>query len=230
MTIIEFVFNKDYDLKNIWRACQVDKFSFGYDFKKTISKKIIQICEGKEFEKCKKDLEKKRIKIHNNQLVPETVKAFNQNWNKIEKDYIKRLEKITKIKFKIKKIKGYLTTIQKCPYNPNKENPYFFVNFFSSLPNALHTAGHETMHIHLNNSPWWEKVTKELGEQKKYDLLEALTKLLDLEFVDLWIVEEKGYPNHQKLREYIKKHWLKNKNFNKLTDDCIKWIKRNGIK
>jgi hypothetical protein len=91
-------------------------------------------------------------------------------------------------------------------------------------------AGHELMHIHLHNTDWWKRVKRKMGQEKTHDLKEALTELLNLEFRNLWIVEDKGYPNHAKLREFISKKWKKDKDFDKLTDNCIKWIKKNGVK
>jgi len=230
MTIVKFKLDKEKDLENIWKACQSNKLSFGHDFKKSISKEIIKKCEGRKFENVENWLKNRRKLIHENPLVKDIERELNLFWSKRESEYIKRLEKITKREFKFKKIYAYFTTISKCPYNPANKIPYFYVNLFTSTPNALHTVGHEVMHLHLHKSDWLDKVKNQIGQQKAYDLIEAFTKLLDLEFRDLWIVEERGYPNHQKLREYIKKHWLKNKNFDKLTNDCIRWIKRNGVK
>jgi hypothetical protein len=84
--------------------------------------------------------------------------------------------------------------------------------------------------MHLHNTDWWDKVEKKLGNKKTHDLKEALTELLNLEFKDLWIVDDRSYPNHIQLREFIKKEWMKEKDFDKLTEDCIKWIKKNGVK
>ncbi len=86
------------------------------------------------------------------------------------------------------------------------------------------------MHIHLHNTYWWKKVEDEIGYDKTHDLKEAFTELLNLEFRDLWIVKEKGYPNHEILRKYISKQWKNKKDFDKLTDNCINWIKRDGIR
>jgi len=229
MTIVKFKFNKEKDLWNIWRTCN-SGIDYGKDFTKSMSKEIMKICKGKKFEKSKQILLKRRNKTYNNFLIKFTYTSFNDAWLRIEKEYFKRLEKITNKKFKFKKIYAYLTTASKCPYSPNKKVPYFYVNLFANIPNALHTAGHELMHIHLHNNSWWEKVEKEIGYDKTHDLKESFTILLDLEFRDLWIVEEKGYPNHIKLREFISKQWKKKKDFDKLTDDCIKWIKKNGVK
>lgn len=185
---------------------------------------------GRNTKKCKKELLKTMGKIYKNPLMGITSKSFDEGWIKISPEYFKRLEKMTGEKFPFPVVEAYLTTAARCPYSPNKRPPYFFINFFSNIPNALHTMGHEIMHIHLHNINWWKKVEDEIGNNKTHDLKEALTKLLDLEFKDLWIVKERGYPSHEKLREYIAEQWKKKKDFDNLTNKCIKWIKKNGIK
>ncbi len=227
---IEFFFDKERDLKNIWRTCQKSD-SYGYDFTKTVSKSILEVCQGKEFGKCKSDLKKQVVWVHKSPLIEDIVKLRNSSWSKIEKEYFKRLERITKHKFSLKKlIPVFMTSVQKCPYNADPKTASFYVNIFGNSFGAMQTCGHELMHIHLHNSPWWPSTEKEIGYEKTNNLKEALTELLNLEFRDLWVVKDVGYPNHQELRIYIHKQWLKDKNFKRLTTKCIKWIKKNGIK
>ena len=57
------------------------------------------------------------------------------------------------------------------------------------------------------------------------DLKEALTILLNLEFNDLWFIKEIGYESHEKLREFIKNQWMKNKNFDVLLNKCVVYLK-----
>jgi hypothetical protein len=224
---VVFKFDKEKDLHNIWQTVNA-KTSFGYDFKKNIPEQIIKICKNKEFNFCKKELNKKLKKLYQHHSIKIQIETLNKSWKIIEKEYFKRLEKITKYKFKFKNSYGYLTTFARCPYN--YKIPYFYVNFFNSQLGELKTVGHELMHIHLHNSPWWNKVKEELGNQKTHDLKEALTELLNSEFRDLWIVDDLSYPNHIKLREYITKQWKREKNFEELTNKCIKWVKTNGVK
>lgn len=226
---IKFELDVEKDLYNIWETAN-SSLTYGYNFKKNLSPNILQICENKKYKTCKKILKKTMHKIHGNKLIKQSTKSLNESWKTIEKEYFLKLENMTKQKFSFKKINVYLTTAGRCPYRPHWNPPAFYVNFFNHITNALHTAGHELMHIHLHNIDWWENVEKEIGYEKTHDLKEALTELLNLEFRELWIIEDKGYPNHKKLREYIKKQWQKEKNFDKLTKNCIKWIKRYGIK
>ena len=60
----------------------------------------------------------------------------------------------------------------------------------------------------------WEQVLKE-----------ALTVLLNLEFKDLWFIEDEGYKKHKELREFIAQEWKKEKDFEKLLKKCVKYLK-----
>lgn len=226
---IIFKFNKEKDLFNIWETCK-EKPWYGYDFRKRVPKEVLKICKDKSFKKCKKILEDKHEEIHKRPEIKLKEKEINGAWRKIEKSYFQRLEKVTKRKFPFKKIYGYLTIAPRCPYRPHWRPPAFYIPVFADIQKSILIASHELMHIHLHNINWWKKVEKELGNKRTHDLKEALTVLLNLEFRDLWNIADQGYPNHKKLREYIGRQWKKEKNFEKLTNKCIKWIKKNGIK
>lgn len=229
MGIVEFKFDREKDLYNIWENANTNKH-YGYDFKKGLTNNILEICEDKEYDKCKKELVEVMRSLHNNPLVEVVVGSLNKAWNNIEEEYFERLESITKKKFLFKKVNAYSTAASRCPYNPDPEDAFFYFSFFWGLASGLHAVGHELMHIHLHNLPWWEGTKKELGNKKTHDLKEALTELLNSEFRDLWIVDDEGYPGHTKLRSYISLQWEKKKDFDLLTEKCIKWIKRNGVK
>lgn len=226
---VEFKFDKEKDLWNIWSTAN-SKRQYGFNSKKDLTSNITKICKNKKYEACKKQLMNTMNPIYKHGLAKQLPKIFSDEWGKIQIEYFKRLEKVTKQKFSFNKINAYLTTSGRCPYNPNSRPPMFYVGFFNGIPFALRGSGHELMHIHLHNIDWWQEVDKELGNKKTHDLKEALTELLNHEFRDLWIVNDNSYPNHVKLREYISKQWKKKKDFDLLTANCIKWIKRNGVK
>jgi hypothetical protein len=224
-----FKFDKEKDLYNIWETANSKK-TYGYNFKERLPKKILEICSGKNYKDCNKKLERFMHSLYKNTLSKDIPKYFNGSWKKIEKEYFQRLENITKERFPAKKISVYITTCGRCPYRAQWRPPAFYVNFFGNIPVVLETAGHELMHIHLHNSDWWGIVEKEIGKDKTHDLKEALTVLLNLEFKDLWIIKDESYPNHIKLRKFISEQWKKKKDFELLTKNSIKWIKKNGVK
>ena len=223
MPKVIFKFDKEKDLYNIWETCNF-KSNWSNNFKKGIPEKIIELCENKKFDEIKKELEKYQKRIHSLELIPIIEKSFNESWNKINKEFFKRLEKIMKQPFCCKEVTGYLTSVSRCPYNFKKENASFFVPIFKGIPGAMHIAAHELIHIQFHNT-YWKQVEEKIGEEKTADLKEALTVLLNLEFKDLWIVPDKGYAPHEKLRKFITQQWKKKKDFEVLLDKCVDYLK-----
>jgi hypothetical protein len=185
-------------------------------------REIVKFCRYKSYKKCKRFIEKYNGEVYNHDFAGIYAESLNKAWKKIEREYFKRLTKITRKQIKIAKIKGYLTLASRCPYDPR--NNTFFVPFFWDIPHCLEVAGHETMHLHFHKY-YFNEIEKELGNKETHDLKEALTILLDIEFQDLWHVSDGGYDSHKKLREFIKKEWLKNKDFDLLLNRCVNYLK-----
>jgi len=220
MAQIIFKFDKEKDIYNIWETCNKD--SSWYDHKKNISSVFLEICEGKNFEECKKELKNYRRKMHNSGLIELFVDCVQKAWNKINDEFFKRLEEITKRKFKFEKVNAYITTVMRCPYD--YKEPSFMFSFFRDLPSVLSVCGHELLHMQFHNT-YWNYAEKEIGKEKTADLKEALTVLLNLEFKDLWFVEDRGYETHKELRNFIVGEWTKEKDFEKLLKKCIDYLK-----
>lgn len=222
MPKIIFKFDKEKNLWNIWDTANF-KPVYGADLSNSMPQKIKELCQGKTLQECKKELEEKHRRIHSSKTINFLVEAVNKSWLEINDEFFSRLQKIMKKKIKPEKVEGYLTTVGRCPYN-YKDN-FFFYPLNSPILNILKTAGHEVMHIHFHHN-YWKETEKEIGKDKTGDLKEALTVLLNLEFKDLWFVEDQGYPNHDKLREFISEQWKKKKDFKVLLKESIKWIKK----
>jgi hypothetical protein len=221
MAQITFKFDKNKDVWNIWNKCN-RKSLFGSNWEKMIGPKLIKICKGKTFEKSKKEIEKYNSKLYNSDIIEVFIKSTKKLWNKKEKEFFRRLEKITKKPFK-EKLTCYVTTITICPYNVNEK--WFMCSLFSNLTGALLTIGHETLHFHFIEHDY-KKIEKQIGKEKTEDLKESLTVLLNLEFNDLFFNLDNGYPNHQELRKFIKDEWKKEKNYNKLLIKCVEYLKK----
>lgn len=220
MSKVIFKFDKEKDLYNIWETCNKD--SSWYDHKKNISSTFLEICEGKKFEDCKEELNGYRGKMYDSGLIEIFVNAVQEAWNKINDEFFERLEKVTKRKFKFDTVNAYITTVMRCPYDYSE--PSFMFSFFRDLPSILSVCGHELIHIQFHNT-YWDDVEKEIGEEKTADLKEALTVLLNLEFKDLWFVEDRGYDTHKELRNFIADEWKKEKDFEILLQKCIEFLK-----
>lgn len=220
MPKVNFEINKKKDLINIWETA--NSSSRWHDFKKSVSRNIIEMCEGKKFEECEKELEKLMNHIYKTGLIEIERVALQKAWDLVNKRYFERMEKIFKKKFPFEEVNAYITTSGRCPYDPDE--PSFMVSLFYSLPDSLNTCGHEIMHIFFHNT-YWAEVEKEVGEEKTADLKEALTVLLNLEFKDLWIAKDRGYESHQELRNFISEKWKEEKDFEKLLDACVQYLK-----
>jgi len=220
MPSVQFIFDKEKDLYNIWRTAnpQIDD----RDFSDVLPKEILKITKGKEFAKCRLDIEKFYIKTYNHQFLNVFLETVRKFWSFIEKDYFTRLSDITKKPVYTEKFTAYLTTIFKCPYD-YKEN-WFMFNFFSSIFDILKTCGHEIMHLQFHHY-FWNDIEKQIGKDKTDTLKEALTVLLNLEFRDLWFSTDRGYSEHKELREFIVKTWEEKKDFQLLLDKCVNYLK-----
>lgn len=224
MVYLIFKFDTEKDLWNNWDTINyVSPWEKDVDFNKIPL--LNDMCKGKPFEECEGSLRKFYEKMHKSPLIPEIVKSFQQNWDRINKEFFDRLKRITGNEFPFVEVKVYLTTQGRCPYDYNEGS--FMVPLFSNIPYMLKTAGHELMHLdfHKNN---WINIEMEIGKEKTGDLKEALTVLLNLEFRDLWIVKDEGKSSEeqQDLRDFIQKEWVKEKDYNLLLKKCVSYLKR----
>ncbi len=224
MVKVIFKFDKEKDLQNNW---------FAINFKSDLEKgrkfnnilPLQEKCENRSFEDCKGEIEKFHKKIHSSYLINETMNSFQSAWNNINDEFFERLRNITGNKFPFENVTAYLTTQSLCPYNFKKGN--FMISIWNNIPKTLKTSAHELMHLDFHNNNW-EEIEKRIGKEKTEKLKEALTVLLNLEFRDLWFVKDKGKNSEeqQKLREFIKKEWLENKNYKSLLDKCVIYLKK----
>lgn len=154
-------------------------------------------------------------------LIQIEIDSLEKYWRKIEKEFFKRMDILMKKAFD-KDIIAYLTTLGVCPYDPDE--PSFMFSLFYSLPHQLQTCGHEIMHLYFHKF-YWDKVEFKIGKEKTGDLKEALSVLLNVEFRDLWFAKDYGYEPHKNLREFILTEWKKEKDFEKILERCINYLK-----
>lgn len=218
MPKVTFKFDKEKDLYNIWETCNFK--SSWYDFKKSVHPNYLKICEGKEFDECKKELKEYKERMYDSGFIEVFVKTIQEAWDRINDEFFKRIKKVMKRPVCFNEVTGYVTTMTRCPYSYDKKNPWFMVSFFRNILHVLKTTAHEIMHIQFHNT-YWKKVEDKIGKKKTADLKEALTVLLNLEFRDLWFVDDKGYEPHKELRSFIEKQWKKKKDFDVLMDKCV---------
>ena len=225
MPKVEFLFDEGKDIWNIYRTCK-SPIGFGYDFSSSIDKSLLKILKDKSIGECKNELEEYNKELYNPYKMKKLTKIFKNAWRKVELKFFKRLEEITKRKF-TGDIKCYLTTICRCPYNPDKN--WFMVFFSNNAEGIIKTCCHEILHLHFHKF-YFNKLKKEVGEKEAHNIKEAMTVLLNIEFKDLISGEDGGYPMHEELRNFIKKEWLEEKDFDELTKKCVKFVRQSPLK
>jgi len=217
---VNFIFDKEKDLYNIWETCNSN--SDWHDFKKGLNPDDLRVAKGKNFEECKDELRKAYEKLHESKLIEIFINSLKKGWGAINDEFFRRLEIIMKKPICSETFISYITTVGRCPYNPEENS--FMVSLFYSIPQALVTIGHEIMHLCFHRF-YWEDIEDKIGKEKTADLKEALTVLLNLEFKDLLFGKDRGYDCHQKLREFIEKEWKEKKDFGVLMEKCVEYLK-----
>jgi hypothetical protein len=224
---LKFEFEKERDLWNIWETCR--KRDSWCDFSRGMPKEVVKFCRGKTFRYAKPKILNYYKKIYESGFISVYLNSVEKFWNLVEVDFYRRLEKITRKKFKKKRSVVYLTLATRCPYDYNKEDnkSWFMICFWSNLSNAILTIAHELMHFHFFDN-YVDKIVDEIGEKKMEDLKESLTVLLNLEFGDLFFSFDRGYDLHRNLRKFIVRQWNRKKDFDLLLSKCVEYLKKNG--
>lgn len=219
MSHVIFKFDIEKDAKNYYDCANSDPH-WGHDFTKSLRPEVLKKLRGKKWIEIREDtinMLKKGYSQHEEEK-NKKLEKIQEAWNKIEKNFFKRLAKITGRKIYTNEFIGYITTIGRCPYNPKED--WFMTNLFWDLDNTLATAAHEIIHLQFHHYFEYD-LKRKISNEKFQNLKEALTVLLNVEFSDLLKEKDVGYPKHKKLREFISRKWEKEKNFKKLLEKCV---------
>lgn len=119
-------------------------------------------------------------------------KELETEWASSSSKVVQKLEKVYGKKFPFKSITVYLSSIPICPYNFSKRWIMIFAG--TTTKRQIDILTHELNHFmflyHFGN------LKEELGNKKFESLKESLTVFTN--------PEEKGYPNQQKIRSWLK--------------------------
>lgn len=214
-----FKFNKEEDLENIYREINL-KNEF-VSLEKRYPAGLLNRCRNESFEDCRMAIQNEFKKYQ--EFAPTHLESVEKSWRTIEDEFLKRIELLFG---KLPKFQGVfvnLTTGMLGWFYYDKDYPSISLSYFRNINHSLKTIGHETMHIFFQHF-YRKRIVKELGKRNYYDLLEALTVLLNEEFIDLWGVVDEGYIQHKDLRNHISKWWREEKNFKILTEKCVHWM------
>ncbi len=217
MVKVIFKIDKEKDIWNNWYHSNKENSWSKYK----PPQEVINICKDKTLPECKEKLDVYLSEAYNSQIINLEIELLTKAWESISEEFFDRMEKLMKNKFN-EDIFAYLTTLGICPYD--EKEPSFMFSMFYSIPSFLENCAHEIMHIYFHKF-YWKKVEEEIGKDKTADLKEALTTLLNLEFRDLWIVEDRGYEVHRELRRFIIDRWNEEKDFDVLIRKCVAYLK-----
>ena len=161
--------------------------------------------------------------ISNNKIdIKAVLKKIEKRWDKVEKYFFQRADKIFRNNLPEDKIFAYLTIDNRCSYSFGKK--YFFIHLNINQTNR--TIMHELLHWYFWHNGG-KKIEKVYGKKIFNDIKESLTVLLNIEFQDILKgVKDLGYPQHQKLRKLIEKKYKQSGNIYETIDHCLKILQK----
>lgn len=121
-------------------------------------------------------------------------RIFAEKWHSIEQEASTRFDKLFETNGESFSMAAYLSLNERCSYNVVEG--YFFLHMFSKDP--LTVCLHEIFHLYTH-----KLIKLDVDSQTYNAYKESLTALLNTEFDDLIEHEDRGYPQHQRLRKYI---------------------------
>lgn len=225
MSLLNFKYNLEKDAWN-WVRTAKDKDVFGLDWKKEVVpipphllEKLVKESQAQGKKLAQDWIQNNKNFSYKKELIEKEIEALSLAWAEKEKIFIERLEKITGKPFKRRRFAGYFTTLFICPYD--YEEAWFMVSMWHSLPRQIGTICHELLHFHFIDHYRELLLRKGLSEKNFEDLKESLTFLLNVEFTDICLVEEEGYPDHQNLRKRLELLWKEKQDFNWLIEKTV---------
>ncbi len=225
MPRVVFETNLEEDVKN---TIETVNFSIGgKNFGAGIDKEIVDIVKNSPKEEAAAIVTKRVSEYYgkNKEFMQLKIREFEKDWNLISDRFFEQLEKITGKPVCSQKFTACITTAGRCPYDPDKF--WFMVSLFN-LPEQVNTTiAHEILHMQVINS--YKKLLPEIPSKLAWDLIEALTFLLDEEFSDLLSKPDSGYPAHQELRKELLKEWRANKNFEKFLPNAVEITRKLSV-
>lgn len=222
MPTLTFKLDQEKDIHNAWELCNIPLLWAEPSEKKPLEIDYKELWKNRSFEDCREEILKSVEKLYSLGIVEAFRTGIEKSWIALNDSYFERLERITRRQIYTDNFTAYVTTVGRCPYNI-KDNS-FMLSIKRPLLQCLRTSGHELMHLQFSHY-FWKKTAEQINNEKADSLNEALTVLLNLEFRDLWLVEDEGYPMHKELRGFISKEWKKESDFDTLIEKCIEYFK-----
>jgi hypothetical protein len=231
--IITFVVDKDLDIKNHFFALRAYKRNKDRGFtqnREESSEKLLKLTSDEEIRMDDKNIRmeiEKSIEFYYKQKerLLSLADDINKEWVKIEKDVIHKLEVIHKFPFPHTSVRGVLSSANRLGYNQNED--WFATSMQLNKYICIDKAIHELMHFMFHK--YYDRVCVEKGLNKNqmWDVKEAFSVLLNVEFDQFRFQSDSGknHPLHLALREIIKSSWEEKHDFDEALQGAIEYIK-----
>ncbi|MBI2474982.1 hypothetical protein HYV69_00990 [Candidatus Uhrbacteria bacterium] len=208
--------NIEKDAWNWWSAC--NKISYGTDWKQRIDEKIRSKLVGKTRKQAFRFLVPFLKNLYKKENIIQKKKEIQNIFNQHQEEIFFRMRKVTGKKIYRKDFVCYLTTFPRAPYFYS--HGYVWLPMIWPRETYVRTFIHELLHFQTY-AYWQTRCLKKLTSYEFEDLKEALTIVLNEEFIDLIIWPDKGYKIHKSLRNKLLKFWRVNRNFEKLINHGV---------
>lgn len=221
--LVKFVINKNLDIRNHLIGLETHK-NKTHSFTRRKNEKLdalLKLSKSKQKISIAKDVAKYYFPAKR-KFLDSIVTDINREWLKIEKDFLTKLEKIHKKPFPYNSMRGVISSADRFGYSTNGH--WFAIGMRQNKFIAIDIATHELMHFMFHKYYWKTCSDKGLSEKQIWDIKEAFTVLLNLEFSDIRFEPDYGYPEHKNIREAIEKSWKKNSDFGKTLESAIKAV------
>lgn len=227
MTSIIFSLDKESDVKNRYTALYTS--SYGVDWSSQIPNELIEKLIHKNEHEVREVLSPFLDKTYAELRLVDVVKELNSWWEKCWELLFKRMEKIVGKPIPVETINSTITTIWRCPYNPQKWS-FMYMPFkrnkdIKAPQDSIKTTVHELLHMMLHY--YYESYIKSkwLTNNEFHDLKEAQTVILNEEYGDILASLDVWYEIHQELRKKFAEFRKQNKDFLQFVDYWIMTVK-----
>lgn len=221
MPVVTYKYDLEEDIKNILWLINNKSFLSSNSPNKQYGKIPIEIVE---IIKSEKDQETQgRIlrdylnNINQRGYIEQKIEKFQNDWNKINAEYFRRLEIIlASILPPETTYTAFLTNAGGCTLDA-RHRTFKAPLHDDDMVNTV--TAHEIMHIGFIRKYWrycYEEL--KLNNQQFSDFQEASTFLLNEEMSDILSRPDHGYKEHKELREKLLAQWRKDKNFINILD------------
>lgn len=213
---ISIEYSKDRDIENILKATQSKNST-----KRTTTQKLYVEKYGEEFNANTVGKFLDWYFIEHDIDIGKEIERIRNDWGKIKDVAIQRLNQIFGIDLK-GDLTAYLTTDSRCTYST--DNGYFFVSYtsISNPPNLI--ILHELLHFYTNQKYYDALKQDGLSDEQYNNIKESMTVLLNVVFKDLLSnATDKGYPQHQVMRDWMRDEYAKNPDLDALIEKAKRY-------